>query len=206
MTPKTKDEKPNEETTNFITKDIKKKSLENEWNYTGRVWKKNCPKCGGEQQYSTLQDYKKALKKSRLCKKCSHVGRVFSNETKQKLSILKLGNKNPFFGKHHTEKSKKLMGGSVKDYKGVNGPFYGKHHTDETKKKLSKTNSGKLIDRKINDKVSKSVKLAWKNPIKRKNMLDRCKWNNLSTDKGQLELLDKWNKLGFNFIPNFRFI
>lgn len=200
----TKNENQNEKTINSIINDTEKKFLKKECKDIKKVWKKNCPKCGNEQQYSTLQDYNKSLKRNRLCKKCSHLGNVLSNETKRKLSTLKLGNKNPFFGKHHTKESKKLMGGSVKNYKGINGPFYGKHHTEETKKKLSKINRGKLVDKETNEKVSESVRLAWKNPVKRKNMLSSFKWNNRCLDKGQLELLEKWNKLGFKFVPNFK--
>lgn len=204
MTPTTKNENPNEEMTNFITRDTKNKSSKSEWKDIGKVWKKNCPKCGSEQQYSTLQDYNKALKRNRQCKKCSHLGNVLSEETKVKLSKLKIGKNNPFYGKHHTEKSKKLMGGSVKNHKGVNGPFYGKHHTEETIQNIA----NKLRNRKSKlqtiNKISMSVKSAWNDPVKRNNMLSSSKWNNRCLDKGQLELLEKWNKLGFNFVPNFK--
>jgi hypothetical protein len=32
----------------------------------------------------------------------------------------------------------------------------------------------------------------------------KTKYLGRKTDKGQLELLEKWNKLGFNFIPNYQ--
>lgn len=94
-----KSEKLNEKTINFITNDTENTFSKNEWNDIGKVWKKNCPKCGAEQQYSTLQDYNKALKRNRQCKKCSHLGNVLSEETKVKLSKLKIGKKQSFLRK-----------------------------------------------------------------------------------------------------------
>lgn len=45
------------------------------------------------------------------------------------------GHKNPFYGKHHTEESKRKIG-----YKnsGKNSSWYGKHHTEEQRRKISK--------------------------------------------------------------------
>jgi very-short-patch-repair endonuclease len=54
------------------------------------------------------------------------------------------------------------------------------------------------------DKLRKATKKLWSDPIKRKKMLDRCRWNNMLADKGQIELLTKWNRLGFNFKPNYQ--
>jgi len=56
------------------------------------------------------------------------------------------GENNPFYGKKHSEESKKKMGGAVVDYTGVNNPFYGKRHKKESidtmKEKLSEKFSG----------------------------------------------------------------
>lgn len=52
------------------------------------------------------------------------------------LGVKRFGEDNSFYGKHHTEESKKKMREHHHDYKGSNGPFYGKHHTEESKKKL----------------------------------------------------------------------
>ena len=138
-------------------------------------YQRNCPECHKSLCYSSLSSRNKAEKFTKLCKSCSHIGNALSAETKNKLSKLKLGVKNP---------------------------FYGKHHTDETRKKLSKIKKGRLVDKKINEKVSKSIKLAWEDPIKRKNMISGNKWNHTKVDKGQLELIEKWNRLGFNFTSN----
>ena len=53
------------------------------------------------------------------------------------------GENHPFFGKHHTEESKRKISESKKGkYLGENNPNYGRHHTDETKEKLRLANSG----------------------------------------------------------------
>ncbi len=54
------------------------------------------------------------------------------------------------------------------------------------------------------NKLSIALKVAWKDSLKRKKMLERCRWKNTSADKGQLELLKKWNTIGFQFLPNYR--
>lgn len=51
-------------------------------------------------------------------------------------SCNKKGENNPFYGKKHTNESKKLIGGAVVNYNGKNNPFYGKKHTNETINKL----------------------------------------------------------------------
>jgi len=56
------------------------------------------------------------------------------------------GDKNPFYGKKHSEESKKKMGGAARDYSGSKNPFYGKKHKKESldsmKEKLSSIFSG----------------------------------------------------------------
>ena len=93
-------------------------------------------------------------------------GHKHTKESKEKMSEIKMGKKNPFYGRHHTKETKeriskgnigrnfsgetlKKMSEAKKDYipwnkgekcpqfSGINNPFYGKSHTLETKKKLS---------------------------------------------------------------------
>lgn len=52
-------------------------------------WKRNCPKCGKELYYSDKYHLASAIKKNTLCITCSRTG-----------------DKNSFFGKHHSEESK----------------------------------------------------------------------------------------------------
>lgn len=52
--------------------------------------------------------------------------------------VQRFGDSNPFFGKHHTEETKKIMSDNHYDMNGNNNPFFGKHHSKETKDMLSK--------------------------------------------------------------------
>jgi hypothetical protein len=55
-------------------------------------------------------------------------------------------------------------------------------------------------------KTSLLVKKAMHRPDVRKKHIDALfasKWLKVKCDVGQLELLEKWNKLGFNFEPNY---
>ena len=74
---------------------------------------------------------------------------VFSEETRKKLSESRTGEKNPnfgkrgekssFYGKHHSEESRKKISDSQR---GEKGNMYGKHHSEETRRKLSASLSG----------------------------------------------------------------
>lgn len=67
---------------------------------------------------------------------------VRSQEFKDKISNAVSGEKNPFYGKHHTEETRKKISESLK---GQKNPMYGKHHTEETRKKISETRNKKEI-------------------------------------------------------------
>ena len=75
------------------------------------------------------------------------------------------GENNPFFGKHHSEESKKVMSEKAKElYSGENNPMYGKHHTKETIAKIKKTN----IERGNYETISKQKigNRCWENDKK----------------------------------------
>jgi hypothetical protein len=100
----------------------------------------------------------------------------------------------------------------------------GKKVSEETKKKLSLLSLGiKRSDQhKINTRIavlkrytnpdekiktSRSTKKAMRRPDVRKKHLQgllHSKWLRCRTDKGQLELLEKWNRMGFLFEPNYQ--
>lgn len=51
------------------------------------------------------------------------------------------GEDNPFYGKHHSDETKKVLSEKHKNiYNGENNPMYGKHHSDETKEKIKQKN------------------------------------------------------------------
>ena len=63
-------ENRNEFETSATTTDINPPSSKNECNDTGKVWKKNCPKCGKEQVYTTKKILTKAIRQNRQCNQC----------------------------------------------------------------------------------------------------------------------------------------
>lgn len=67
--------------------------------------------------------------------------KVISN----KMSINRIGEKNHFYGKHHTSETKEKISSANKGkYTGENNPMYGKHHSKDTKEKISNCNKGKF--------------------------------------------------------------
>ena len=83
------------------------------------------------------EEAKKAISKAMF-------GRVVSEETRQKLSEAhkgkNAGENHPFYGKHHTEESKKKMSKNRIYLSGENNPNYGKHLSEQAKQKISESN------------------------------------------------------------------
>lgn len=61
------------------------------------------------------------------------------------------GNKNPFYGKHHTEDTKERLSGE-------NNPMYGKKHTAESKKKMSEARKGTKFTEEHKNKIAEALK------------------------------------------------
>lgn len=74
----------------------------------------------------------------------SQKGRIMSEETKQKISIANSGENNPFYGKTHTEETKKKMSENHIDTSGENNGMFGRTHTPEVKQKLSELGKDKF--------------------------------------------------------------
>ena len=116
---------------------------------------------------------------------------IRTNEIKQKLKEYGktlIGTKNPFYGKHHSVKTKLRISQKAKerDLNGVNNPFYGKIHTEEFKEKMKKPKTEehkrKISEAKLgkkNPKLSESLKISFKNN-------ERIPWN-----KGLRKEVDK---------------
>lgn len=112
-----------------------------------------CIECGREK---TLKHNRKDLDKNRYrCQSCN-----------------KKGDRNPFYNKQHSEKSKRKMGGSVKNYNGENNPFYGKIHTKETIERIKSNPEIRRIGSK-NGFYGKKHKLDSIETIREKNRLFR---------------------------------
>lgn len=161
------------------------------------IYKRNCPSCNGEVSHKTENALYQAIISNRPCRSCSQMGKVVSLESKQKMSRSKIG-KPTWSSLHKTEFGKMVNG--------ENHPMYGKHHSDDMKRKQSERYKGRRLSKETRKKLKQSNKLAWKDPNKRKKYHDSLlisKWLNVRCDVGQLEMLEKWNRLGFKFEPNY---
>jgi hypothetical protein len=145
-----------------------------------KQYKKNCPSCGKDMFYSSLSSLSHC--RNTKCSYCSNVIRGKSSNRK---------------GCHHTEESKKKISNSSRGIK----------NSEIHKINMSKAGIKRYSNLEERKKTSESIKKAMKRPDVRKKHLDalhHSKWIKVRTDKGQLELLEKWNMLGFNFEPNYQ--
>jgi hypothetical protein len=96
------------------------------------IYKKDCPKCGKEIIYKSKKGlYNSINYLNSLCKECG--SRKNGDNKKESYK----GESNPFYGKHHSEDSKKKI---VKSR--IENDF-SSYKTDEFRNKMSKINSGK---------------------------------------------------------------
>lgn len=90
----------------------------------------------------------------------------------------------------------------------------GKKLSDETCHKMSVSRLGRSTiwlkkprSEQDKERLRISSKAAWQSPEIRKKYhsgLIKTKWIKVRSDVGQLELLEKWNRLGFQFEPNYQ--
>jgi group I intron endonuclease len=65
---------------------------------------------------------------------------------------------NPFYGKTHSEETRKIMSKKAKRKTGELNPFYGKRHSEETKEKWRKIKTGKKATLETRKKMSEAQK------------------------------------------------
>lgn len=85
------------------------------------------------------------------------LGYVFSEETKQKISLSRIGAKNPNFGKHLSKEHRRKISEAQK---GKVSPTKGKTLSEEHKRKLSISHSGKncyMYGKKHSERVKKKI-------------------------------------------------
>lgn len=107
---------------------------------------------------------------------------IMSEETKQRMSVAKMGQKNSFYGKRHSSQTKQKIREVRENYKGINHPLFGKHlslqtkqkirekhlgkkHSSETIRKMKKNNSGKsnpMFGRRHSEETKRKIGLKSK--------------------------------------------
>lgn len=175
---------------------------------------RHCPKCNEIIHYKDKGSLLRANNKNSVCKKCNYnrpknLGPFIRNcpccnkkleysridiykiSEKQNVLCKSCGQKRRIHPPEFSKKMSLIYKNSSPEMKIKRMGMLGKRHKNSTLEKMSQSNSI-------------SVAKAWKDPIKRKNMLDRNKWDNHSVDKGSIELIEKWNKLGFKFKINYQ--
>lgn len=121
---------------------------------------------------------------------------VFTDEWKKKLSEAKSGDnfkgeKNSFYGKKHTEETKKILSEQRKGKMvGVKNPFYGKKHTNETKTILAKNASERFKDKPKSEEQKRKMSISAtgkkhnKERIEQNRLLQSKKYNIVIKENG----------------------
>lgn len=133
----------------------------------------------------------------------------------QKRTKNQKGKNNSFYGKHHTDESKKKIGGAVHDYSGKNNPMYGKSNYDvwlekygkdiaDLKQKKSNYKNKLANSGKNNAFYGKTHSLETISVIKEKNRIYRenNKQKLLKIQKEKLNLTDDILIESFNYYKN----
>lgn len=109
------------------------------------------------------------------------------------------GKNNPFYGKRHTEKTKKRLAAMATKRIGSANPFFGKKHAEETKKKISEKNKGRKQSKEERE-MRKEINTGENNPFygKSHNKESKLKMKKQRSTKNILQY-DKQN----NFIQKF---
>lgn len=87
----------------------------------------------------------------------------------------KHGSNHPFYGRHHSDESKKKMSES---HSGENHPNYGKHLSEDVKEKIRESNKGKIRSEETRKRISESKKGMFtgsKNPFYDKHHSDETR-------------------------------
>ncbi len=156
-------------------------------------FKRNCKYCNEEIVYCgtyAIYALKRAIKNNSKCNNCSRIGKKHSDETKEKISI---GNK----GKVISVEQRMNHSIKIKEY------FSDNNNRKNTSNSVKKA----WQNPEIRNKYIIGLKRIWTNVETRNKMIDalkQSKWLKVRCDIGQLEFLKKWDRLGFNFEPNYQ--
>ena len=89
-------------------------------------------------------------------------GKHPSEETKRKISEAKKGERNPNYGKHHTEEWKNKLSESAKI--NPNYGMRGKHLSETTRRKISEARKGRVCSEQTRMKLKGKMRGIWQNP------------------------------------------
>lgn len=140
----------------------------------------NCFDCGGERSYKWEYLAQKVNDNRIVCKSCVHKG-----------------SRHYLYGKSLSEDLKERMG----------CPKRGRKLSENHKLRLSEIHTRRYQVDSEREKTSNSVRHAMHRPDVRKkhiNALSESKYLGRSVDNGQVELVNKWNQLGFHFEINYQ--
>ena len=144
-------------------------------------YKRKCPECNRDIVYTSLDSFRHSRPTSK-CRWCCNVLRG------------KTSNRN---GCHHTNDAKRK----------ISAACMGRKRPMATRLKMSSGQKKRYSNPIELQKMTNAVSKAMHRPdVRAKHMaaLHRTKWLRVKMDNGQAELLEKWNRLGFKFEPNYQ--
>lgn len=112
----------------------------------------------GDKRNNCVENLEWMTAKENIAHKYKVLGYTTSDETRERIRKATTGENNPFYGRKHTEETKKKISQSKTGkkqsdeirkkkseiFKGENNPMYGKSHSASTRKKISEANKGKM--------------------------------------------------------------
>jgi hypothetical protein len=188
-------------------------------------YKRTCPKCNREIYYTTEHILKQSIKENRVCKSCAMRKRYLDPKERKKISVstTKVYNDNPLLREKASISSTKRFSDpkerektGIATKKALENPTVRekisianiKRYSDPNeRKKDSEAVKTAYLDPDIRKRHKKAIQIAMQNPDIRKrhiNALLETKYLGRKTDKGQLEMISCWNKMGFKFEPNYQ--
>jgi hypothetical protein len=70
---------------------------------------RKCSGCDIDLEYSSYHSWWWANRHNQVCRGCAHTGKILTDETKRKISLVVSGKGNPMYGHHHTKKVKQFI-------------------------------------------------------------------------------------------------
>ena len=139
-----------------------------------------CPDCGGKRFFAHKYYAARAMKKGAYCRHCANKG-----------------NRCYRYGMELSQKEKER----------IRGLRLGAKLSDSHKSKIAEAGRLRYLSDEERQKTSELTKIAMHNPEIRKRhikALAETKWLGKAVDRGQLDLLKRWNEIGFKFEPNYQ--